>query len=613
MLGYAVDMGLVTVYACFILPVFSVYAKTGESNVQFGFNSETVTPDIWPDFTRLSSRVFPDKGLLGPSSFSELEIRFPVPFQTWDFMNTGTSFSLNFMNSSWHSFAETNTYQRGELMYLQASASAVPGHKLYIQSCYASSTLDPSNKSRHALILNRGCVSSKRSMMEFVSRQNGSINLILHTSTLKLSQVYVSCSVVLSSYGLSPHTKSCNYKENTSSWVELEGQTSVCDCCATRCRGLHHSSGVHNERTVLVSTGPVMIAEQLQVKQLPLPTASRAGASAVEDSSVSGETPSSIQRGWIVAETSVAGSSVSNVPNSSPWWSQSAVTDGVMVIRQDLGDVLSLLLPGLTIDVQSNPVLTIGVGSPQNTVNIDAPRQSSALTELLTDDYETEGQEEEQKMLSELKLLSQEPSDVLEGYMADAPGLESEELKFGYENETEDFQQNLQGEELRGEGEELRGDVFVNFSSRTRVDETPEESFTLIPSFHMEKLVSPLHDASENEIPEETEAEDEVVVLTQTETIFKKLNGVQLEPLKRSTLTLVQDPDGSRSLSYEEQQMEPDLLDQKVRKTRLDLKLGKTGTGEGRPNQMGTRRELTPSLLDLLRGLNKAVTSVHAV
>ncbi|XP_035388676.1 zona pellucida protein C [Electrophorus electricus] len=503
------------------------------------------------------------------------------------------------MNSSWNGSAETNVYQRGDLLYLQASVSGVPGRELYIQSCYATPSLDPADESRYTLILNKGCVSSKQSVVKFVSRQNCSINLILHTSTLKFSQVYVHCSMVLSHYGLSPSTKSCNYNKNASRWVELGGQTAVCDCCASRCRGLPHYRGLLGEFMVLVSTVPVTIVEQPSSIG-----ASQFGASAIDAGkgwTVSGAAQSSTERGWVASETSGAGSSVRNKLNSSPWWSQPAVTNEVMVINQDLGDALSLWLPGLMVDIQSNPVFKMEIDSQK--VKGHIPSLSSPLTEeLLLDDYGAEGQKEEPlKISSELKSPNQELPGVADWLAADAPDLRSEELDSSDTNYASDFWENQE------EGEELRGDVFGNFSPHSPVDESAED----VPPLHADGPISQLHNALKNKIRGKTESEDEVVVLSRTEMLFKRVKDVQLEPLKQSKLTLTQDPDGSSSLRYEEQQRTPYMADQEVRKTWLDL--GRKGVGEGRRTQLGTGGELMVSLLDLLRGLNKAVTSMHSV
>lgn len=60
--------------------------------------------------------------------------------------------------ASWSGPAKTNIYQKGDSVYLQVFTSAAPDQELYIQSCYATSSSDPMDKSRSALILNNGWV-----------------------------------------------------------------------------------------------------------------------------------------------------------------------------------------------------------------------------------------------------------------------------------------------------------------------------------------------------------------------------------------------------------------------------------------------------------------------
>uniref|UniRef100_A0A8B9KUC2 Zona pellucida protein C n=1 Tax=Astyanax mexicanus TaxID=7994 RepID=A0A8B9KUC2_ASTMX len=282
--------------------------------------------------------------------------------------------------------AGTNVYRRGELVYLQVSSSSLPGQDLYLQSCYATSTPNHNDKSTLALISNKGCVSSKQSVVKFVSRQSDVVNFVLDTSSLKFSQIYVHCIVALSDHGLTPDTKSCNYVTDKFRWVELGGRTDVCECCATKCRYPSEYPASFGGQYLLfkavVSTGPLSIKEQELEKQ-PLtgrtPTISNRRPWILSGASPSGALTSSTGKGWIVSGASVSGSPK---VNRSPWQTSPVTAD--LAVGRGLGDALSLLLPGLMMGVQSSPVIEIEIGYPQRKGRADLlSGQSKAPQPLL--------------------------------------------------------------------------------------------------------------------------------------------------------------------------------------------------------------------------------------
>ncbi|KAI4873914.1 hypothetical protein NFI96_018161, partial [Prochilodus magdalenae] len=613
--------------AYFIVATLALISHTSGSGVDGrpGFYSKAVFQDVWPDFTVLAGGRggFLGKSLLPPPSFSELDRSFPVPFQPWDFMNTGPSFAIKVMNSSWSALAEVNVYHRGEPVYLQVTSS-VPDQELYVHSCYAAPSLNPTDKSRYALVLNKGCVSSKQPALEFISRQTNAINMTLRTSSLKFSKVYVHCSLVLSSHGLTQDTKSCNYIESKSRWVDLGGQTDVCDCCATKCRGPPYYEGLFSEFKALVSTGPLTITEQEHEKQLSVSnrtsiTASRIAASAISTGKdwlpsgaspatgkgriVSGASPSTGKgrivsgalpttgNGWIASGASpsagngwlASGASVSGNPvlNSPPLLNQPAD----LIISQELGGALSLWLPGLVLDVQSLPVLEKGIGYPRSKGKAKITMLSApADLEKPEANYEAAIQKEDPlKTLPQLESGHQELASMT---VADAPS----------EGHFRDIPKPaLEGFAMES-GEELRGDVFAHFREPLVEDVSELDNSNLLHSFQKSMA------------PEEFQGQDEVLVLTQTEEFYKKVKGdVELKPesVKQSKLTLTQVSDGSSLLSFEEEERSPVVGKEVVRKTTLELKRSKTTEegklGEEGSKQLDTERKLVSSLMDVLR------------
>ncbi|XP_060790819.1 zona pellucida protein C [Neoarius graeffei] len=220
-------------------------------------------------------------------------------------------------------------------------------------------------------------------------------------------QIYLHCSVVVSS-ALTPDTKSCNYNKTNSSWVELNGQTSVCECCASKCKGPPYGSP-SNELKALVSTGPFFIKEaQLEEQSLSnsFSTTSQLGFSAGATPIVSGTLPTSVKRGPIVASAAVS---------------------------------------GLVVDVASSPVLEMVIDIPQqtNTAKLGVSSHGVPTAKL--------NQTTSEEMHQEAHDWKSSIPDGGREYLADSPGLND---------------WNLGGDDplkgLLSTEEELRGDVFMN-------------------------------------------------------------------------------------------------------------------------------------------------------
>ncbi|XP_015463432.3 zona pellucida protein C [Astyanax mexicanus] len=566
------------VYLILMTLVWSGHSVENEGPGLSPVYSKAVYQDVWPDFSMLTGGVF-GKSLLQPVGLHELGSSYPVPFHPWSFMDPGTRFSIKAVNSTLNGQAGTNVYRRGELVYLQVSSSSLPGQELYLQSCYATSTPNHNDKSTLALISNKGCVSSKQSVVKFVSRQSDVVNFVLDTSSLKFSQIYVHCVVALSDHGLTPDTKSCNYVTDKFRWVELGGRTDVCECCATKCRYPSEYPASFGEFKAVVSTGPLSIKEQELEKQ-PLtgrtPTISNRRPWILSGASPSGALTSSTGKGWIVSGASVSGSPK---VNRSPWQTSPVTAD--LAVGRGLGDALSLLLPGLMMGVQSSPVIEIEIGYPQRKGRADLlSGQSSVPADVFWRKPEAKFEaslqrEDPQQVFPAVKPAYQELLGMADGYpLADAPHLPSG----GHYAEAP--QPPLESLPDKPE-EELRGDVFTNFR---------EPQLEKVSSG--ENSVASMYDVQKSDVPELIEDHDEgdVLVVSHTELLFKKANADVLDKpefLKKSELTFKGVSDESSSLDYAEEQGTPGLDDREE------------------SAKLSAKKELVSSLMALMRKLNK--------
>ncbi|XP_051501976.1 uncharacterized protein LOC127410817 [Myxocyprinus asiaticus] len=471
------------------------------------------------------------------------------------------------VSASWRDLANTNVFHKGERLYLQVSASPGPGQQLYVQSCHASSSPDPADKPEVALIINNGCVASKESL-KFVYRRSDAVNLVLHTSSLKYSKVYLHCSLSLSDLGLTSNTKFCNYNKLKSSWVDLGGRTSVCECCGRSCRGLSKRGDMPCllELTAVVSTGLLIIEDQ-QTKPQATPLT-------LSDSTIKSSPTSKnlSDKKWIMAGASFSKSSTENMGNGSPWPAPPNFGGGAMVIDQGLGGALSVWLPEL-LDLQLNSVMDFGVGFAENPAVVDVNFQSD-------DPFRRWKPEEWQK-------AEEQPVDGQHWELAVDKGNAYVEAADSHDH----------AEDWLG-----KPDFVV-----AHLNKIEREPIVTVEKVQLEQpQLKPSQSPSIDQMPtnkviESTENEGEIV-FRQAEMIFKGAKGTKSsEPLLHSKLSLKAAADGSSSLHYEEQKR-PGLSKKNINVHELKMDVEKRQKDE-KMEKACKIKDLVLSLLDGLRGL----------
>lgn len=323
-----------------------------------------------------------------------------------------------------------------------------------------------------------------------------------------------------------------------------------------------------SELKALVSTGPFFIKEaQLEEQSLSnsFSTTSQLGFSTGATPIVSGTLPTSVKRGPIVASATVSGNL--KVPYSSPWLSQPAMSDSVMVMSQGPRSALSLLLPGLVVDVSSSPpVLEMVIDIPQqtNTAKLGVSSHGVPTAKL--------NQTTSEEMHQEAHDWKSPIPDGESEYLADSPGLND---------------WNLGGDDplkgLLSTEEELRGDVFMNDKWLQHDDLSDKKK-------HKEALTSPM-------LEKPHEKSGDIMVLEQTEKVvkFKGDELGKLEYVKKTKLAFSQASDGSSSLSYEEERS-PTRGEQEVEKSEMERRKVEE---EGSSKKL--EKALLQSLLDLVR------------
>uniref|UniRef100_A0A1A8S7M1 Zgc:66432 n=1 Tax=Nothobranchius rachovii TaxID=451742 RepID=A0A1A8S7M1_9TELE len=107
------------------------------------------------------------------------------------------TFSLSVCNADWKPIPSGHTFLLGEPLYFVAQVrTLMAGERLYVDSCYATSSEDPGSLPKVDIISNYGC----------------SIFIV-------------------------PYHKSCSYNKTAGRWEELISSSSVCSCCGSVCAG----------------------------------------------------------------------------------------------------------------------------------------------------------------------------------------------------------------------------------------------------------------------------------------------------------------------------------------------------------------------------------------
>ncbi|XP_055025394.2 uncharacterized protein [Misgurnus anguillicaudatus] len=151
-------------------------------------------------------------------------------------------FRIQLMDDSWSSPVRSAVYLLGQRVNVQVSTRhQYPDVKLYINSCYVTTTKNLPRATKHTIIDNFGCFRESRINPDARFRFTKADNIVqfffgaFQFIEAPDAQVSLHCELSVSGGGPTPVQKACFYNHIKHRWISVFGHDSVCDCCDSVC------------------------------------------------------------------------------------------------------------------------------------------------------------------------------------------------------------------------------------------------------------------------------------------------------------------------------------------------------------------------------------------
>ncbi|KAM8846642.1 uncharacterized protein ACB058_012914 [Synchiropus picturatus] len=155
-------------------------------------------------------------------------------------MKSKLRFSLVVSNAQWEPLPPGHWFHLGEPVFFVAEAKTLlPGERLYVDSCFITSSKDPNLGLKVDIITNYGCMTDSRreGSRSWIWSGGGSVVKFSVDTFLfsPVSQVLFLHCFMSVDVATSQKSKFCNYNLSSGRWEELHTSTSVCACCDFKC------------------------------------------------------------------------------------------------------------------------------------------------------------------------------------------------------------------------------------------------------------------------------------------------------------------------------------------------------------------------------------------
>ncbi|XP_066573428.1 zona pellucida sperm-binding protein 3 [Amia ocellicauda] len=161
-------------------------------------------------------------------------------------LTSRAGFEIKTMNAAWTAVSASDVYNLGQAVNFQLVATRLgPLEKVYVESCVATLTEDPTSKPSYTIIENFGCMvdtKTEGSNSQYVSpRTDDTINFSVDAFQFTenpSSKIIIHCKLFVTKGGPSSVAKACTYNRNTEIWKNLApDDDALCTCCETTCAG----------------------------------------------------------------------------------------------------------------------------------------------------------------------------------------------------------------------------------------------------------------------------------------------------------------------------------------------------------------------------------------
>ncbi|XP_055066959.2 zona pellucida glycoprotein 3d tandem duplicate 1 [Misgurnus anguillicaudatus] len=173
---------------------------------------------------------------------------------------SSVKFTISVCNERWEILGENESFMLGEPMYFEVSAARIfEEERVFVDSCYATSSKDPNSTPKHSVIHNYGCMEDSRrdeSLSRFIQRESNFIRFSVDAFLLPQvtgTHFHLHCLVSVHNTTASVSAKSCTYNSITEMWEELYADASVCACCEATCEVKTKSSLPHVRQSLITS------------------------------------------------------------------------------------------------------------------------------------------------------------------------------------------------------------------------------------------------------------------------------------------------------------------------------------------------------------------------
>ncbi|XP_028750226.1 LOW QUALITY PROTEIN: zona pellucida sperm-binding protein 3 [Peromyscus leucopus] len=184
-----------------------------------------------------------------------------VPFSTTVSSEEKLVFSLRLMEENWNAEKPSPTFHLGEVAHLQAEVQtgSHPPLQLFVDHCVATPSPDQTASPYHVIVDFHGCLVDglSESFSTFQAPRPRPETLqftvdVFHFANSSRNTIYITCHLKVTPANQTPDelNKACSYNRTSNSWLPVEGDAAICDCCVKGdCSSLNNSKHqAHGEK-----------------------------------------------------------------------------------------------------------------------------------------------------------------------------------------------------------------------------------------------------------------------------------------------------------------------------------------------------------------------------